>query len=1363
MKLRKRLACMIILVLGLLCMPQMANAAEKTIDYEKQYVVLSLEGHTLGQGFYLLPEKMSYSEIAAEWKKQNVELDLSNLTVAQATYAFFSRAGLKTIPELGADYNTEEFYLSCVKGIDTGKTDIPKIIQDTYKERHSKALVLTEKTGMDLGEFDYSETSGWMVSVDNSFISEGAGSYVLDAEIEDGSVHVVRWQFTVTDKGADLGYDTTSFGGAATYYTLQDKGALYIAYAENVEALKQDSDTLAAVLKVMNTLDVSKEEIKGAVDRISGDEEVPADGKAAVTIQMNAISKTMSLKNAAGDLMDTGEPEGYIYRLRLEPGTYTLTGYAADGVTENGSIDLVVSEEEEQSYTFYTVTKIYCTNADWVRDTDYTMSLSVIDADNTNRHAVFGQTSADVSYASALCYAGDTVSVTVTPTELRTAEYMPKTVSYTITANKTTGYNITAPLARKVTITIPTGADIRVGTLSNYFIYEDIEAEGEAETEDDMDTWHYRFAEGPTYYYRVSMPGGVTYWDWISVKEDTAYEVTKEDLYIGDSSFSPDTVIDDLSVNKYDVADLYMNGNEKGYISLKNGETKKLECFRNWQAIEGISNAKTAEPDFHYEVIDVNGNASTDVIEVTTGKNSAQAEITAVGKGTAIVLVTYDAMTSTVGMGGKLFSAIWPENTGVLVVTVDEDGTAIHTGMTIQEGKNETALKLSGDKLDAELDVLYYQKGEDGAEYTFYPEGGVSVAVMHPEYVNGALTYKGFSEGDVKKNEDGSYTVKGLVQGSNLVRITKNGVSTYQVIRAKEVNITCEYKDVDGNSISEKELKAGCSIEITYGERSESGTAYHGLYIPANKLAGIYNMSGTVCLEDAKGNLYTGKGNQYLFAGTATAQTITVNIPEDYVGDTFSLSGYIKQSGFGSAYGLHRNLSHETGKTAQFTAVSCTGYMGRLPELEFALEEIIIEKQEQEIILSKDVYQCFYDTKEAEEGFQIEAVAESTLSYTSSDADVAEVDEEGNIRITGIGEAEITVTAEENEYYLAAEAVVTVIVQGELSKATISEIGDQVYTGEALMPECQVSCYGFMLQENKDYIVSYTDNTEIGTAMVEITGIGSYTGSITATFLIVEAKQEIPEKKELTKDNIKVRIDDQTYTGKAIEPEVVVWFKEQLLNSNDYTVTYENNIEAGTAICTIQGRGAYTGTVTATFEIKKAVQSITGVQESYKKVYGSGSFTLKAEAKTPLTYESLNTKVVKVGEKTGKVTIVGCGKAVIRITAEEGSYEKAEKLVTVKVVPRQQKIKALKKASKGAFHIRLKKDAKASGYQIVYSTSKNFTKAKKINISGYKKIKRTVKGLKSGKRYYVKARAYVKQGNEKYYGAYSRVKRIVIK
>lgn len=69
-----------------------------------------------------------------------------------------------------------------------------------------------------------------------------------------------------------------------------------------------------------------------------------------------------------------------------------------------------------------------------------------------------------------------------------------------------------------------------------------------------------------------------------------------------------------------------------------------------------------------------------------------------------------------------------------------------------------------------------------------------------------------------------------------------------------------------------------------------------------------------------------------------------------------------------------------------------------------------------------------------------------------------------------------------------------------------------------------------------------------------------------------------------------------------------------------------------------------------------------------------------------------------------------------------------------------------------------------SGYQIQYAQNKGFSKKKKTkNVAGYLKWFKTIKGLKKGKIYYVRVRAYNKKAGKKVYGKWSKVKKIKIK
>lgn len=111
------------------------------------------------------------------------------------------------------------------------------------------------------------------------------------------------------------------------------------------------------------------------------------------------------------------------------------------------------------------------------------------------------------------------------------------------------------------------------------------------------------------------------------------------------------------------------------------------------------------------------------------------------------------------------------------------------------------------------------------------------------------------------------------------------------------------------------------------------------------------------------------------------------------------------------------------------------------------------------------------------------------------------------------------------------------------------------------------------------------------------------------------------------------------YTGEAIEPAVTVTYKgHELVEGTDYELEYKNNTNAGTASVVITGKGNYTGSVTKTFTIKKAVNAVTA--KNFVKTYSAAaqSFALGATAKGGTrTYASSSRSVTVT--KAGKVTV----------------------------------------------------------------------------------------------------------------------------
>ncbi len=178
------------------------------------------------------------------------------------------------------------------------------------------------------------------------------------------------------------------------------------------------------------------------------------------------------------------------------------------------------------------------------------------------------------------------------------------------------------------------------------------------------------------------------------------------------------------------------------------------------------------------------------------------------------------------------------------------------------------------------------------------------------------------------------------------------------------------------------------------------------------------------------------------------------------------------------------------------------------------------------------------------------------------------------------------------------------------------------------------------------------------------------------------------------------------------------------------------------------------------FSVSKYTTKITA--RSYTKTYGAPSFYIEATASDDetLTFSSSNSKVASVDAYSGWTTIGNPGKATITIRAQGTN---ASKNITVTVKPQKAaltKIKPGKRSLKATW----KRDAKATGYEVVVAQNSKFTKGKKTAvISKNKSTAKTFKKLKSKKAYYVKVRAYKKSGKTKIYGAYSKVKKVKVK
>lgn len=191
-----------------------------------------------------------------------------------------------------------------------------------------------------------------------------------------------------------------------------------------------------------------------------------------------------------------------------------------------------------------------------------------------------------------------------------------------------------------------------------------------------------------------------------------------------------------------------------------------------------------------------------------------------------------------------------------------------------------------------------------------------------------------------------------------------------------------------------------------------------------------------------------------------------------------------------------------------------------------------------------------------------------------------------------VGTATIRLTGKGN--YTGTKQVTFKISKIDISRATVSSISSQYYTGEEIEPEVKVRYDGERLILGEDYTVSYNENINVGTAEIIIRGKGNFTSKITKTFKIKESSYY--EDKNLDSDDrISImktsvsKVIDQEYTGNSIKPELYIRYKGKILKqSRDYYVTYSNNKEVGVAIAKITGKGDFRGEKTITFNIVKS-------------------------------------------------------------------------------------------------------------------------------------------------------------------------------
>lgn len=181
------------------------------------------------------------------------------------------------------------------------------------------------------------------------------------------------------------------------------------------------------------------------------------------------------------------------------------------------------------------------------------------------------------------------------------------------------------------------------------------------------------------------------------------------------------------------------------------------------------------------------------------------------------------------------------------------------------------------------------------------------------------------------------------------------------------------------------------------------------------------------------------------------------------------------------------------------------------------------------------------------------------LSYENNDAVGT-----GTVIATGIGN-------------YSGEKRMQFAIGNDIASATSLPIADEVYCGKAIKPKPVLSFGGRTLEEGVDYELSYERNVNAGVGIVVATGIGcQFAGEKRIEFHI--------ERADIADESVRA-ISAQDYTGLPLEPVLYVGNLEPRV---DYDLSYEDNVEIGTATVVATGKGNYKGVRKSTFRIVKA-------------------------------------------------------------------------------------------------------------------------------------------------------------------------------
>ena len=907
-----------------------------------------------------------------------------------------------------------------------------------------------------------------------------------------------------------------------------------------------------------------------------------------ITSQGRGTGMTLTLKDAAGQPVSIpADTSGdyTVYEFLTAPGVYTYE--ARDTVRGSeyllGTGTLTVTEGTgEQTFELYLV-YVYAVKSGWTAD-DFTTEVKAADG-TVMTPGKPHQFASYVGYPYLMV--PGTYTWSIQPSEAKAAEGYQATQPARETLKTASGAALWSATPTQIVNTdfvVPKGAHVvMTGIPSTTYGQGALVAASADLTGDDSDVYTFRLVAGSSYIYRATGDGLVTNASMFKFDGSTSrYDLTKT------MTGNPKAILRD---EKSDAADIRLNGVDyTGSVALTVGGMKQLRPLRMFQIANNSSTGmrgSTLEPVFHYTALDVDG---TNVVSVDDS-----GRITANSAGTAIVLVTYDAMyVADSGWSinkNKTFGAIWPENTGVVVVEVGKNAaTGPDANMTINNGDR----KVAGNKLDAEADVLYYTN-DSGCQYTFQPASGSTVTLLRPTLTETAMTYTGGFGTDGVTTKGGDVTLT-LTEGKNIVKISKDGADTYQVITVKKAGVV-----ITNKTDPTRDILPGDTVTVQLT----------GVYHPANTMANLYNLYAYASYTDpGSDDTVTGYKNlfqRHLFdrADGNDCRTVEVKIPADWDADEpyVLTDGVLNFYGNGKDIGSHRNSLPNLSTNVPYIGSYSSFALGALPDITIP----VVKPNTADVTFSmKDdsgnaIDSCTIQlTNSSNDTVTINATAASATRTLASGKWSYVVTKEGYLPAKGT----LTVVGGEDQAVNVELPLVTAIQVKTLPKKTVYTESDTLNTAGLVVQA--VTRNGASTLSADQYTLSPTLLETVGQQTITVTF-----GQLTTTFAVT-VREDIVTLETTLEDGITQRNSRMTFDvfakdgdGKKLPAnEVTV-----LLNGDPVSVNWDDDTKTSyTLHFTKEGEN--------TVEIKahkaSLTYTITYVKAEPGDVVGKAVFTVEA-------------------------------------------------------------------------------------------------------------------------------------------------------